>query len=105
MTAAAASENVLAEQPALARLREEHGWSYMHGSELVPNAAGAERTLWSDVVLLGRLRQALARINPHLPADAVDWASGIALTTTSPSVIEDHRGFHDLLLSGVPVSY
>ena len=28
-----------------------------------------------------------------------------ALTSTSPVLIEDHRGFHELLLSGVPVSY
>ncbi len=29
---------------------------------------GGERKLWSDVVLVERLRQAVARINPDLPA-------------------------------------
>ena len=65
----------------------------------------AERKLWSDVVLVERLRRAVARINPQLSPEAVQRACDLALTTTSPSVIEDHRSFHELLLSGVPVAY
>ena len=56
-------------------------------------------------MLVERLRRAVARINPQLPAEAVQRACELALTSTSPSVIEDHRAFHDLLLSGVPVTY
>ncbi len=64
-----------------------------------------ERKLWSDVVLVERLRAAVARINPQLPPDAVQLVIDRALTSSSPVLIEDHRGFHELLLSGVPVSY
>src|SRR5436190_852983 len=105
MTPLAATEATLAEQPAIRLLCDEHGWTHVHGAELAPDAPAAERKLWSDVVLLKRLRQALARINSHLPAEAVERACELALVTTSPSVIEDHRSFHDLLLSGVPVTY
>src|SRR5947209_7319583 len=101
----AATEDSLAEQPALARLCDEQGWTHVHGSELAPDAPAVERKLWSDVVLVERLRRAVARINPHLPPDAVQRACDLALTSTSPAVIEDHRGFHDLLLAGVPVAY
>jgi len=75
------------------------------GAELAPDAPSGERKLWSDVVLRERLRAAVARINPQLPAEAVRRACELAMTGTSPAVIEDHRGFHELLLSGAPVSY
>ena len=100
-----ASEDTLAEQPALARLCDAHGWVHVHGADLAPDALGRERRLWSDVVLVERLRRAVRQINPHLPPEAVQRACDAALTSTSPAVIEDHRAFHDLLLAGVPVSY
>jgi type I restriction enzyme R subunit len=100
-----ASEDTLAEQPAIARLCDRHGWEHVHGAQLAPDAPAAERVLWSDVVLLGRLRRSIARINPQLSTEAVRRACDIALTITSPAVIEDHRSFHELLLSGVPVAY
>jgi len=99
-----ASEDTLAEQPTLAALSAA-GWTHVHGSTLAPDAPAAERGLWSDVVLVDRLRPVVARINPHLPPDAVQRACELVMTITSPVVIEDHRSFHELLLSGVPVTY
>jgi type I restriction enzyme, R subunit len=103
-------EGVLVELPALTLLcgapgSAGLGWQYVHGPELAPDAPGGERKLDSDVALVERLRTALTRINPHLPPDAVQLAIDRTLTTTSPVLIEDHRSFHELLLSGVPVSY
>ena len=102
-------EGQLVELPAMKRLCGESGragvgWTYVHGPELAPDADRAERKLWSDVVLVDRFRAAVARINPELPAEAVEWVCDQALTSTSPSVIEDHRSFHELLLAGVPVA-
>ncbi len=112
MTGSAASEDTLVEQPALAWLRGEGveatgnlAWEYVHGTELAPDAPARERKIWSDVVLIDRLRKAVARINPQLPPDAVQRVCELAMTGTSPSLIEDHKGFHELLLSGVPISY
>ena len=104
------AEGQLVELPALQCLcgepgRAGVGWSYVNGPELAPDAQAAERKLWSDVVLVQRLRSAVARINPHLPPDAVQRVCDLALTSTSPAVIEDHRSFHEFLLAGVPVSY
>ncbi|MGB0097608.1 MAG: type I restriction endonuclease subunit R [Solirubrobacteraceae bacterium] len=56
-------------------------------------------------MLVDRLRRAVARINSRLSPEAVQRACDLVMTTTSPSVIEDHRSFHDLLLAGVPVAY
>ena len=104
MTGLPASEDALVEQPALEWLREA-GWIHVPGADLAAEVPGAERKIWSDVVLIGRLREAVARINPELPPDVVQHICERAMTGTSPSLIEDHRGFHDLLLSGVQVSY
>ena len=109
MTTSAVSEDALVEQPAIGWLcgdgRQALSWTHVHGSDLAPDAPSRERKLWSDVVVVDRLRAAVARINPQLPRDAVQLVIDRALTSTSPVLIEDHRGFHELLLSGVPVSY
>ena len=59
MTGSPASEDALVEQPALEWLRDA-GWALVHGAELAAEALGAERKIWSDVVLIGRLREAVA---------------------------------------------
>ncbi len=97
-------EDALAEQPALEWLRQA-GWQLVHGSALAPGAPAAERKLWSEVVLLDRLREAVARINPRLSADAVQQACDGVMTGTSPVPIENHRDFHELLVSGVPITF
>ena len=106
MTPYVATEDTLAEQPALARLCDA-AWLDARTRELssrrtlLPPSASCGLT-WCCVE---RLRRAVARINPQLSPEAVQRACDLALTTTSPSVIEDHRSFHELLLSGVPVAY
>jgi type I restriction enzyme R subunit len=104
------AEGQLVELPALQTLcgepgRGGAGWTYVHGQALAPDAPGAERKLWSDVALVERFHAAVARINPHLPMEAVRRVCDLALTSTSPAVVEDHRSFHELLLAGVPVGY
>ena len=104
-------EGQLVELPALQRLCGDGashagvGWTYIHGPTLAPDSGNDERARWSDVVLEGHLRRAIQRINPKLPQPAVQRVIDEVKDTASPSVVEDHRAFHKLLLSGVPVSY
>lgn len=104
MTASPVSEDSLAEQPALEKLGAV-GWEHVHGKALGAEEGGAERSRWSDVVLLDRLRRAVERLNPQLPAQSVERVCETVLASASPLAIEDHRDFHELLLSGVPVTY
>ena len=92
MTGGGSSEDALVERPALDWLRQA-GWVHVHGAELAPDTPAGEREIWSDVVLIGRLRHAVARINPQLPPDAVQRVCEVAINGTSPALIEDHRGF------------
>ena len=45
----------------------------------------------ADVVLLGRLRGGLERINPTIPPEAIDEAVRQVLRAESPSLIENNR--------------
>ena len=81
------------------------GWSVAHGPEIAPDTPNAERADYQQVVLERRLRDALAALNPGLPADALDDAYR-KLTRSPGSTLEArNRAFHRMLLNGVEVEY
>jgi len=47
------------------------GWSHAFGPELAPNGSHPERSSFKDVVLVGRLEDALTRLNPSINRDVV----------------------------------
>ena len=53
---------------------EDLGYTIVHGPDIAPGELFAEREGYGDVVLVKRLREALERINPDIPAEAVDEA-------------------------------
>jgi len=61
------------EQAALAWLGDA-GWSINKGAEIAPGELFAERSDYSQIVLEQRLKDALAGLNPTLPAKALDDA-------------------------------
>ena len=70
-----------------------------------PGAPGEERADYGAVVLERRLRDALARLNPDLPPDALDDAFR-KLTRPEGSTLEArNRAFHRMLVEGVKVEY
>jgi len=81
------------------------GYTILHGPEIAPGELFEERTSYGDVVLVARLRQALARVNPKVPADAIEEAIRKSLSTESPSLVENNRRFHRFLTDGVNVEY
>ncbi|MHB8181822.1 MAG: type I restriction endonuclease, partial [Acidithiobacillus ferrivorans] len=50
------------------------GYSILHGPDIAPDMPDAERGDFGQVILEGRLREMLARLNPALPAAALDDA-------------------------------
>lgn len=84
---------------------EALGYSVVSGVSISPGEPGAERESYADVFLVGRLRSAIAKLNPHLPDDVVEEAVRKATRTESPSLFENNRRFHRLLTDGVDVEY
>ena len=83
----------------------ELGYAIGHGPQLAPGEVAAERNSFSDVILIARLREAIARLNPAIPEDARDEALRKVLRIGSPSLTQSNRAFHRLLRNGVPVEY
>jgi type I restriction enzyme R subunit len=86
---------------------EELGYAVLHGPEIAVGEPGAERRdpNYRDVVLEGRLRHALARLNPELPHEALEDAYRKLVRTDAPSLVERNRAVHRILVDGVTVEY
>ena len=81
------------------------GWEVAHGPNIAPHAADSERTDYTEVILEQRLRDALERQNPALPAEAVEDAFR-KLTRPEGSALETrNRAFHRMVVDGVTVEY
>ena len=92
------------EQAALAWL-ESIGWQVVHGTEIAPDAPDAERDNYGQVILERRLRDALARLNPKLPPEALDDALRRLMRPEGAELMLQNRGLHRLLVDGVTVEY
>ncbi len=77
------------------------GYAVTHGPDLM----GAERADYGQVVLEDRLRQALRRLNPKVPAGALDEALRRLARPDLPSLVGGNHAMHRLLADGVPVQY
>ncbi|HUZ16915.1 MAG TPA: type I restriction endonuclease subunit R [Spirochaetia bacterium] len=97
------SESVV-EQAALAWL-EASGWDVIHGPDIAPDMPGAERSDYAEVSLRGRLREALARLNPGLPSEAVEDAFRKLTRPEGSDLIQRNRTFHRIAVDGVTVEY
>jgi len=79
------------------------GWSILHGPDIAPEMPNAERGDFRQVILLGRLRSALTRINPTIPAFGIDEAIRRITVAESPDLIVNNRHFHRHLTDGIDV--
>ncbi|MFO0580247.1 MAG: type I restriction endonuclease subunit R [Polyangia bacterium] len=83
----------------------ELGYSVAHGPHLAPGEPAAERDSFSEVVLVGRLRDALHRLNPAIPEEAREEALRKVLRPETPSLVASNRRFHAMLRDGVEIEY
>jgi len=97
------SESVV-EDAALAWL-ESLGYAVKHGPDIAPGELAAERSDYAQVVLEDRLRQALVRLNPTLPADAIEDAFRKLTRPEGPTLEARNRALHRFLVEGVTVEY
>jgi type I restriction enzyme R subunit len=96
----------LVEEAALAWL-ESLGYAVLHGPEIAAGEPAAERSdpNYRDLILERRLRQALVRLNPDLPYEALEDAFRKLTRADAPSLVERNRAVHRMLVDGVTVEY
>jgi len=83
----------------------EVGWHRQYGPLIAPAELWAERGTWDQVVLVGRLNDAIARLNPGFPALARDEALRRVLRLDAPTSGGRNRLLHRYLIDGVEVEY
>jgi len=92
----------LVEDAALSTL-QEIGYTVAFGPDLAPGGVAAERDRYDDVLLLGRLRAALARLNLTISPDGIEDAVRKVRALDAPVLLAANRRFHDYLVNGVGV--
>jgi type I restriction enzyme R subunit len=81
---------------------EAAGWQVKH---IAPDGLFAERQGFDQVILEGRLREALGRLNPNLPAEALEDARRKLAQPQGSDLLQQNRASHRLLVNGVTVEY
>ncbi len=93
-------------EDALLQILEEIDWKIEYGPDIAPAPDGNnERKSYGDVVLVDRLREAIRKINPHIPAEAQEQALKRVLRAENQSLIANNESFHKMLVDGVAVEY
>ncbi|HZV67880.1 MAG TPA: type I restriction endonuclease, partial [Telluria sp.] len=92
------------EQEALVWLADV-GYSHVYGPDIAVDGSAPERSNYTQVVLVHRLRAAINRLNPLLPLVALEDALQQVLNLGTPVLLSANRAFHRLLINGVPVQY
>ncbi|MGA9779112.1 MAG: type I restriction endonuclease subunit R, partial [Verrucomicrobiia bacterium] len=81
----------------------ELDYALLHGQVIAPGEVDAERTSFGEAFLPERLRAALRKLNPKLPAEALDEAFRKITIPQHPSLIASNRAFHRMLVDGIAV--
>ncbi len=79
------------------------GYAVLHGPDIGPEGSVPERGSYDEVLLADRFREALACLNPHLPAETLEDVLRKVRQAETPSLIEENRRLHRYLVEGVPV--
>ena len=90
------------EQEALIWLADV-GYTPLYGPELASDGTNPERRNFQQVLLVERLRGAIARLNPQLTTAAREDALQQVLDLGIPALLSANRRFHQLLVTGLKV--
>ena len=81
------------------------GYTVLHGPDIAPDTPDAERSAYNEVILINRLQDAVARLNPNIPANAQQDAIRKVLNPDFTALVQNNRAFHLMLVDGIEVEY
>lgn len=82
----------------------ELGYDFLYGPDISPDGLFPER-LYSEVILINRLKSAIDRLNPLISSDAREEALKKVLRTSSPNLLVNNEIFHQYLTEGIDIEY
>ncbi len=83
----------------------ELGYAVVHGPQIAPGEPAVERESFGEVVLVGRLREAIHRLNPAMPQEARNEALRKVLRVATTTLVQTNRAFHRMLRDGISIEY
>lgn len=84
---------------------QSHGWEYVYGVSIATGAEQEERENYEQIVLINRLRKAIALLNPSIPQYAQEQALQKVIRIYSPDLLHNNEIFHIWLVEGVKIPY
>ncbi len=96
------NENTLAEQPVIEWLKEM-GYDYEFGPDLAPGQILGEREDFREVVLAGRLKRSIRRLNPNLSEAAIDDVAKSVIKFEHPNLEIANKEIYRMLTQGVKI--
>jgi type I restriction enzyme R subunit len=84
---------------------EELGYTHVFAPQLDSDGTSPERTDFRQVILTGRLRSALQRLNPGVPASTIESAVLQLANPNVPGLLASNRNFHRWMTQGLPITY
>jgi len=96
------NENSLTEQPVIEWLKEM-GYDYEFGPDLAPGQVLGEREDFREVVLVGRLKRSIRRLNPDLPEAAIDDVVRVITRVEHPNLEIANKEIYKMLTQGVKI--
>jgi type I restriction enzyme R subunit len=81
------------------------GYTYLSDVIASPDGSQPERESYGDVILTRRLKEAIDRLNPTIPAEARNDAYKKIIATDRPNLIEENRRLHQALVEGIDVEF
>lgn len=98
------NEDTLTEQPVIEWLKEM-GYDYEFGPDLAPGQILGERDDFREVILAGRLKRAIRRLNPDLPEVAIDDVVRDIKRIEHPNLEIANKEIYKLLTEGVRANF
>lgn len=96
------NEDTLTEQPVIEWLKEM-GYDYEFGPDLAPGQILGEREDFREVVLAGRLKRSIRRLNPDLSEDAIGDVVRTITKVEHPNLEIANKEVYKLLTEGVKI--
>ncbi|SEA70181.1 type I restriction endonuclease subunit R [Acidovorax soli] len=84
---------------------QDVGYTHRYGPDIAFDGTTPERADYRQVLLPFRLREAINRLNPGVPAAAREDAIKQVTDLGIPSLLSANRAFHKMLVGGIPVQY
>jgi type I restriction enzyme R subunit len=82
---------------------EQIGWARAYGPTISPGGSKPERDDFGQVLLLGRLASAVARLNPTLDEATVAQVVAVTRRAESADLVRENFRWHTFMKDGVPV--